>query len=84
MPTEHSNHSALLLDSFPTRKVYAIVLEKSIFATPVAKFSALYGTCSFSNKPGSGAQLYPENPVHSFTILKFNHSICERTSGPPK
>lgn len=84
MPTEHSNHSRSLSDSFKSRKLCVIILEKSIFATPVTKFSALYGACSFSNKPRIGAQTYPDNPVHNFKILKFNYSICESMSGSPK
>lgn len=88
MPTEYSNHSRSLSNSFQTRKLCVIVLEKSIFATPVTKFSVLYGTCSFSNKPRIGAQTYPDNLpdnlVYNFTILKLSYSICERMSGSPK
>jgi hypothetical protein len=83
MPTEHSNHSTSLLDSFPSCKL-CVILEKSIFATPLTKFSALYGIGNFSNKPRIGAQPYPDNTVHNFTILEFSYSICEHMSGSPK
>lgn len=72
MPTEHSSHSMSLIDSFPSRKLFVIFLEKSIFATPVTKFSAFCGTCSFSNKPRIGANL---TQITLCTILQFWSSI---------